>query len=101
MAPTVTTPATKHAIAKAATEPTRTRILQLLDGRPASASDVARELGENLPKVHHHFIVLSKVGLIRKTRTEQRGATVATIYTSSGWLDRLRGSLPPELFADD
>lgn len=61
---------------KALSHPLRARLLDLLDQRTASPSQLADELGEPLPNVSYHVRRLLDLGCIELAGTEpRRGAT--------------------------
>jgi len=61
---------------KALSHPLRVQILTLINERPWSPSDMAKELDEGLSQVSYHVKVLRDNGSIRVVRTEpRRGAT--------------------------
>jgi len=56
--------------------PLRAAILEKLDGRTASAKDLAGELDERIATVSYHLLVLHELGAVRETGQRQvRGAT--------------------------
>jgi predicted ArsR family transcriptional regulator len=72
--------------------PVRLRILEILDGRERSASQMADELGLTFHAVNHALRELLKLELVRLVRSEPASATANTlrkIYTAttSGWAD--------------
>jgi DNA-binding transcriptional ArsR family regulator len=82
--------------------PKRAELLRLLD-EPASASEVARRLGEPPQKVNYHLKSLEKVGLVRRSGTRQVKNLVEVLYQavartyvipdSFGWPEELRTRL--------
>lgn len=57
---------------KALADPTRLRMLELLDEQPASlcVCDITREFAQRQPTISHHLRILRDAGLIR---SEKRG----------------------------
>jgi DNA-binding transcriptional ArsR family regulator len=73
---------------KAISDPTRTRILQVLDDRPASAKQLAGLLGMTHGKVGHHLKVLKRYGLIEVVEERPVRAMTEKLYGLT--YDRLR-----------
>ncbi|MDP8944068.1 MAG: helix-turn-helix domain-containing protein [Actinomycetota bacterium] len=66
---------TDHRVVKALAHPLRVSILQILDNRTASPSELAEELGAPLGNVSYHVRQLASFGLIKLVkRTPRRGA---------------------------
>ena len=66
---------TDHRVVKALAHPLRVSILQILDKRTASPSELAEELGAPLGNVSYHVRQLASFGLIKLVkRTPRRGA---------------------------
>lgn len=59
--------------------PARAEMLGLLD-EPASASELARRIGEPPQKVNYHLKSLEKVGLVRRSGTRQIKNLVEVLY---------------------
>jgi DNA-binding transcriptional ArsR family regulator len=65
---------------KAISDPTRTRILQVLDDRPASAKQLSELLDMTHGKVGHHLKVLEDHGLVEVVETRQVRAMTEKLY---------------------
>ena len=66
---------TDHRVVKALAHPLRVSILQILDKRTASPSELAEELGAPLGNVSYHVRQLASFGLIKLVkRTPRRGS---------------------------
>ena len=77
---------------KALGHPVRMRVLDILDARVASPSELAKELGEPLGNVAYHVKILEETGAIELVRTAPvRGALEhfyrATTQVDATWLD--------------
>ncbi|TJY44515.1 ArsR family transcriptional regulator [Cohnella pontilimi] len=82
--------------------PKRADMLRLLD-EPASASELARRIGEPAQKVNYHLKSLEKVGLVRRSGTRQVKNLVEVLYRAVartyvipdafGWPEELRSRL--------
>ncbi len=77
---------------KALGHPVRMRVLDILNARVASPSELAKELGEPLGNVAYHVKILEETGSIELVRTAPvRGALEhfygATTDISATWLD--------------
>jgi DNA-binding transcriptional ArsR family regulator len=71
-----TSPALEPRLLKALAHPLRYRVLWRLNEVVASPKELAEELGEPLPKVWYHVVVLHEAGMIELVReTPRRGAT--------------------------
>ena len=85
-------------LVKACAHPLRIRILGMLDGRVASPSEIATEIGTPLSNTSYHVRQLASLGLIELVdRAARRGAIehyytakVRPTITHEGW-----GNLPP------
>ncbi|MDB4868261.1 MAG: ArsR family transcriptional regulator [Cohnella sp.] len=79
--------------------PNRADLLRLLDV-PASATEVARRIGDTPQKVNYHLKSLEKVGLVRRSGTRQVKNLVEVLYQAVartyvipdafGWPEELR-----------
>ena len=67
---------------KALTHPLRQRIFERLVLEPASAKQVAKQLGEKPTRLYHHVNTLEKAGLIKLVETRQRRGATEKIYTA-------------------
>lgn len=76
-------PALDPVIAKALAHPLRARVLVALSERVASPNEIARELGEPLGRVSHHFRVLAKIGTIELVETRPRRGAVEHFYRAT------------------
>lgn len=89
---------TQLSVAKALAHPIRTRILGALEGRTASPSELAPELGVPLGVTSYHVRRLESLGLIKLVKSAQRRGAVQHYYrattrpriTSNAW-----GDTPP------
>lgn len=70
-------------LAKALSHPLRQRLLVALDGRVASPSDLAEELGARLGDVSYHTRQLHIHGCLELVRTERRRGAIKHFYTAS------------------
>jgi hypothetical protein len=99
-----------RAEATALDHPVRSRLLMACALRERSLSDLAKELGQPLPKLHYHLGRLVDCGLLRPSRTEPRAGRPIRYYraaaesflisladmgemVSEGWSRELRRSL--------
>ncbi len=57
---------------KALADPTRRRILQLLEGRELTAGELAEQFDISAPSMSHHFSVLKQADLIASRRGGQQ-----------------------------
>ncbi len=57
---------------KALADPTRRRILQLLEGREMTAGDLAEQFDISAPSMSHHFSVLKQADLVAARRGGQQ-----------------------------
>ena len=71
---------TKAEQVKAIADPTRTKILQVLDDRPASAKQLAGLLEMTHGKVGHHLKVLERHGLVEVVETRPVRAVTEKLY---------------------
>lgn len=60
----------------------RVRILEALQGRTASPTELAREFGESLGVVSYHANALLDVGCIEQVRTQPKRGTIEHFYTA-------------------
>jgi DNA-binding transcriptional ArsR family regulator len=81
-APRSTQPVDERLV-KALAHPLRQRILEVLNDKIASPSDVAAELGEKLGDVGYHVRVLQECGAVELMRTEQRRGAVKHFYRAT------------------
>lgn len=63
--------------------PIRVDALQILHEREASASDIARQIGEDLKKVGNHVKALADYGCIELVRTEKKRGADEHFYRAS------------------
>jgi DNA-binding transcriptional ArsR family regulator len=88
---------TDPAVAKALAHPLRTRILAALDGRTASPSELAAELGAPVGVLSYHVRRLATLGLVKLVRRVPRRGAVEHYYTAKSWpriSDEAWGSVP-------
>ncbi len=71
-------------LAKALAHPLRTRILAALDGRTASPSELADELGASLGVVSYHVRRLEALGFLKLVKREPRRGAVEHYYSTTG-----------------
>ena len=67
---------------KALTHPLRQRIFERLAIEPASAKQVAVQLGEKPTRLYHHVNILEQAGLIKLVETRQRRGATEKIFTA-------------------
>jgi DNA-binding transcriptional ArsR family regulator len=53
---------------RAVADPGRLRIIQALRARPKNVTQLAEELGQEVPNVSHHLSVLRHCGMVTKTK---------------------------------
>lgn len=70
-------------LVKAMAHPLRQKILQALNERVASPSQLAEELGDPLTKVSYHVKILLEYEAIELVRTELTGASVQHFYRAT------------------
>ncbi len=68
-------------LVRALAHPTRVQILEALQGRAASPSEMAREFDKGVPIVAYHANVLIDVGCIEQVRTHDPGAVRSNTST--------------------
>ena len=76
-------------LVRALAHPMRVRILEALQGRTASPTELAREFDESLGVVSYHANTLLDVGCIEQVRTRPKRGTIEHFYTAT---DRARSS---------
>jgi DNA-binding transcriptional ArsR family regulator len=69
-------------LVRALGHPMRVRILEALQGRTASPTELAREFRESLGVVSYHANALLDVGCIEQVRTRPKRGTVEHFYTA-------------------
>ena len=69
-------------LVKALAHPTRVRILEALQGRTASPTELAREFHESLGVVSYHTNALLEVDCIEQVRTRPKRGTIEHFYTA-------------------
>lgn len=57
---------------KALADPTRRRILRMLNGQELSAGDISKEFDISAPSMSHHFSALKEADLIQPRREGQQ-----------------------------
>ena len=62
----------KNVVFKALADPTRRRILELLQSGPRSSGEIAGAFPSSWPTISRHLAVLRDAGLIQATREGQR-----------------------------
>ena len=88
------------ALMKTAGEPSRLRILTLLDGGELTVSDLTRVLGQSQPRISRHLRLLAEGGLVERTQDGSwayyrlaRNDAVATLRAVTRRLDPADGEL--------
>lgn len=71
-------------LVKALAHPLRISILRVLQGRLASPSEIASEIGAPLGNVSYHVRVLERAGLLKLERTRQRRGAIEHYYRALG-----------------
>lgn len=61
----------KDSVFKALGDPTRRKILRLLNGQEMTAGDIAQHFQMTLPSLSHHFNILKEAGLVETRREKQ------------------------------
>ena len=69
-------------LVRALAHPMRVRILEALQGRTASPTELAREFRESLGVVAYHANALLEVGCIEQVRTQPKRGTIEHFYTA-------------------
>jgi DNA-binding transcriptional ArsR family regulator len=69
-------------LVRALAHPMRVRILEALQGRTASPTELAREFRSSLGVVAYHVNALLGVGCIEQVRTEPKRGTIEHFYTA-------------------
>src|ERR1700744_1889438 len=69
-------------LVRALAHPMRVRILEALQGRTASPTELAREFGESLGVVSYHANALLAVDCIEQVRTQPKRGTIEHFYTA-------------------
>ncbi|MEZ5907189.1 MAG: metalloregulator ArsR/SmtB family transcription factor [Hyphomicrobiaceae bacterium] len=83
---------------RAAAEPTRLRILMLLDGGELNVKDLTRILGQSQPRISRHLRLLNEAGLIERFR---EGTWVYFRLADGGAADGVRRLLTDHVSAGD
>lgn len=69
-------------LVRAVSSPVRVRILEALQGRIASPTELAREFKESLGVVSYHANMLLELGCIEQIRTRPKRGTIEHFYTA-------------------
>jgi DNA-binding transcriptional ArsR family regulator len=69
-------------LVRALAHPMRVRILEALQGRSASPTELARQFGESLGVVSYHANALLEVECIEQVRTRPKRGTIEHFYTA-------------------
>ncbi len=69
-------------LVRALSHPMRVRILEALQGRTASPTELAREFRESLGVVSYHANALLEVGCIEQVRTRPKRGTIEHFYSA-------------------
>ncbi|HPE35609.1 MAG TPA: helix-turn-helix domain-containing protein [Spirochaetales bacterium] len=88
---------------KAFTHPYRMKLLHALReaGRPSTATEVARSLGDGPGKAHYHMRILESAGIVEVVRTELVNGIVARYYEPSAKHFSVRGDEGDEGLRDE
>ncbi|MBS1883323.1 MAG: helix-turn-helix transcriptional regulator [Actinobacteria bacterium] len=70
-------------LVRALAHPMRVRILEALQGRTASPTELTREFGDSLGVVSYHTNALLDVGCIEQVRTRPKRGTIEHFYTAT------------------
>lgn len=62
----------KDQVFKALADPTRRRVLRMLNGCEMSAGEIAKEFAISAPSMSHHFNILKEAGLVSARRDGQQ-----------------------------
>jgi Bacterial regulatory protein, arsR family. len=82
--PAVGTPSLlDHRLVKALQDPTRAYILNVMTQRPASSTELAREMGREAPGVAYHVKKLLEFDCIEEVRREPRRAATEIFYRAT------------------
>ncbi len=84
---------------RAITDPTRSRILNIVQLTPATAKQIAERLGATPGAIGHHLHVLEEAGLVQVSARRQVRGMVANYYTRTARLFDFH--LPQELVGAD
>jgi|GEM_PF-1093035 len=79
---------------KAFTHPYRMKLIHVLRemSRPATATEVARSLGDGPGKVHYHMRLLEQAGIVVLVRTETVNGIIARYYEPAAARYRVQGA---------
>ncbi len=85
---------------KALAHPLRYQIFERLVVDPASPKAVALDMGLKATRLYHHFHVLEKAGLIKRTRSQRKRGAIERTYAAAAERiivdkDRLGGEMRP------
>jgi DNA-binding transcriptional ArsR family regulator len=69
-------------LVRALAHPIRVRILEALQGRTASPTQLAKEFGESLGVVSYHTNALYEVDCVEQVRTQPKRGTIEHFYTA-------------------
>jgi DNA-binding transcriptional ArsR family regulator len=83
---------------KAIADPLRSKILGIIQTRPATAKQIADRLGQAPGNVGHHLQVLEKAGLAQVVATRVIRGIIAKYYTRTARIFTFR--FPPEVTGD-
>lgn len=70
-------------LVKALSHPIRVEILQALQDRVASPSELSREMGEKLSVISYHASTLVKCGFIETIHTRPRRGTIERFFATT------------------
>ena len=72
-----------HQLVKALSHPTRVEILQTLQNRVASPSELSREMDEKLGVISYHASTLARCGFIELVHTRPRRGTIERFFATT------------------
>jgi len=83
---------------KAISDPTRSRILGIIQNQPATAKQIADRLGATPGAIGHHLRILEAAGLAQVVARRLTRGIVANYYTRTARIFKF--DLPPEIVGD-
>lgn len=69
-------------LVKCVSHPTRVRVLEALQGRTASPTEMAKKMSESLGVISYHVNILDAVGAIDQTGTQPKRGTIEHFWTA-------------------
>ena len=82
---------------RALMEPSRQRIIRELSAGATTSKEIAKALGQSVPRVHYHLKELEAQGLIRTTKKVQKGNLIESHYEAAAKSFRSSTSLEAEI----